>query len=118
MNVSKGGGYMMADPTASSSSNSNTTKDSSKDTANDLTSCQVILTDFNKTAAPMNDLIAQQQHPHQPSTEQSLNGNFSPFFRQGMIYPLNHFLLYFNFILCNMVKLFLLFSRKCRFIFK
>lgn len=73
---------MMADPTASSSSNS---KDPSKDATSDLTNCQVILTDFNKTAASINDVAAQSQHSHQPSAEQSLNGKYL-LFVLGMIF--------------------------------
>lgn len=60
-----GGGYIMADATASTSAGSSSTKGVSGDLAN----CQVVLTDFTKASSSLNDLVAQQ------SVEQPLNGN-------------------------------------------
>lgn len=57
-----GGGYVMADATASTSSAS-----SSKDVSGDMANCQVVLTDITKAPTTVTDA--------QPPTEQPINGN-------------------------------------------
>lgn len=76
---SQGGGYVMAEPTASTSSNQQQQQPATsklgtlKDNTTDLTRCQVVLTDFTKLTETEKYACNLQL---QPQTDHSLNGKF------------------------------------------